>query len=42
MVEQALGGLPDDRRHAAVMVVDALRGALRHYRAGQSRETSHV
>jgi len=41
-VEQALGGLPDDRRHAATMVVDALRGALRHYRAGRSREASHV
>jgi nitrogen fixation NifU-like protein len=41
-VEDALDGLPADRRHAATMVVDALRGALRHYRAGQSRETSHV
>jgi nitrogen fixation protein NifU and related proteins len=41
-VEQALDGLPEDRRHAATMVVDALRGALRHYRAGQSRETSHA
>ena len=41
-VETALGGLPDDRRHAATMVVDALRGALRHYRTGGPREASHV
>jgi nitrogen fixation protein NifU and related proteins len=41
-VESALGGLPEDRRHAATLVVDALRGALRHYRAGGSRETRHV
>lgn len=41
-VESALGGLPEDRRHAATMVVDALRSAVRHYRAGGSRETSHV
>jgi len=41
-VETALGGLPEDRRHAATMVVDALRAALRHYRTGHSRETSHA
>jgi nitrogen fixation NifU-like protein len=41
-VESALGGLPEDRRHAATLVVDALRGALRHYRAGGFRETRHV
>ena len=41
-VEKALGGLPEDRRHAATMVVDALRGALRHYRTGESRETRHA
>ncbi len=41
-VESALGGLPEDRRHAATMVVDALRSALRHYRAGAPRETSHA
>ena len=41
-VEAALGGLPDDRRHAATMVVDALRSALRHYRTGGSQETSHA
>ena len=42
VVESALGGLPEERRHAATMVVDALRGALRSYRTGGSRETSHV
>ncbi len=42
VVESALGGLPEDRRHAAIMVVDALRSALRHYRTGGSRETKHV
>jgi nitrogen fixation protein NifU and related proteins len=42
VVESALGGLPDDRRHAATLVVDALRGALRSYRAGGSRETRHA
>ncbi|MGH7359117.1 MAG: iron-sulfur cluster assembly scaffold protein [Candidatus Rokuibacteriota bacterium] len=41
-VESALGGLPDDRRHAATLVVEALRGALRNYRAGGPRETSHA
>jgi len=41
-VETALGGLPDDRRHAASMVVEALRGALRHYRRGGPQEASHV
>jgi NifU-like protein involved in Fe-S cluster formation len=41
-VDAALGGLPEDRRHAATLVVDALRDALRHYRTGGSRETSHA
>jgi nitrogen fixation NifU-like protein len=41
-VETALGGLPEDRRHAATMVVDALRSALRHYRTDGPRETRHV
>jgi nitrogen fixation protein NifU and related proteins len=41
-VESALGGLPEDRRHAATLVVDALRGALRHYRADGSRGARHV
>jgi nitrogen fixation NifU-like protein len=41
-VESALGGLPDDRRHAATLVVDALRGALRNYRTGGPREARHA
>jgi nitrogen fixation NifU-like protein len=31
-LERALGGLPEDRRHAATLVVDALRSALGRYR----------
>jgi len=31
-VEEALGGLPDDRRHAASLVVAALRDAWTRYR----------
>jgi nitrogen fixation NifU-like protein len=31
-VERALGGLPDDRRHAATLVVEALRSAVARYR----------
>lgn len=31
-MEQALGGLPADRRHAAQLVVDALRAAAAQYR----------
>jgi hypothetical protein len=34
--------LPDDRRHAATLAVDAPRDALRRCRAGGSRETSHA
>jgi nitrogen fixation protein NifU and related proteins len=41
-VQTPLEGLPHDRRHAATMVVDALGGALRHYRTGGPREASHV
>jgi nitrogen fixation NifU-like protein len=41
-VEAALGGLPEDRRHAATMVVDALRGALRHYRRAEPQGTNHA
>ncbi len=41
-VEAALGGLPDDRRHAADLVVDALRAAVAHYRAARTREVSRV
>ena len=41
-MESTLGGLPDDRRHAATLVVDALRDAFRQYRAGGPWEASHV
>jgi nitrogen fixation NifU-like protein len=41
-VEAALGGLPDDRRHAASLVVDALRAAAAHYRAARTGEVSRV
>lgn len=34
-VERALGGLPEDRRHAATLVVDALRCAMTRYREGE-------
>ena len=30
-VERALDGLPDDRRHAAEVVADAVRGAARNW-----------
>jgi nitrogen fixation NifU-like protein len=41
-MEQALGGLPDERRHVAMLVVDALRAALRHYERHEGGETSHA
>jgi len=41
-VERALGGLPEERRHAATLVVDALRAAAAHYRAGRKPEVSRV
>jgi nitrogen fixation NifU-like protein len=41
-VEAALGGLPDDRRHAASLVVDALHAAAADYRAARGREVSRV
>jgi nitrogen fixation NifU-like protein len=41
-MERALGGLPEDRRHVATLVVDALREALRSYGRGEGRETSHA
>jgi nitrogen fixation protein NifU and related proteins len=41
-VERALGGLPTTRRHAASLVVDALRAAAAHYRGGRAREVSRV
>ncbi|HZS33234.1 MAG TPA: iron-sulfur cluster assembly scaffold protein [Methylomirabilota bacterium] len=36
-VERALGGLPEERRHAATLVVDALTHAMRRYREGTPR-----
>ncbi len=41
-VEAALGGLPDDRRHAATVVVEALHAAVAGYRAARGREVSRV
>lgn len=41
-VETALGGLPDDRRHAATVVVEALHAAAAGYRAARGREVSRV
>jgi nitrogen fixation NifU-like protein len=41
-VERALGGLPPERRHAATLVIGALRAATATYRAGGSRDVSHV
>jgi nitrogen fixation NifU-like protein len=39
-VERALGGLPEERRHAATLVVDALHVAAARYRA--AREVTSV
>ncbi len=33
-VEEALGGLPPTRRHAAALAIDATRAAVRDYRSG--------
>ena len=41
-VERALGGLPADRRHAAVLVVAALQTAVARYRDDRAQEASHV
>jgi nitrogen fixation protein NifU and related proteins len=41
-VEHGLGGLPAERRHAATLVVDALRAAATHYRAGRNGQPSQV
>jgi nitrogen fixation NifU-like protein len=41
-VEQALGGLPEDRRHAATLMVDALRAAVGQYRRAKAGEASRV
>jgi len=42
VVEHALGGLPEDRRHAATLVVDALHAAAAQYRMACGREVSRV
>jgi nitrogen fixation NifU-like protein len=42
-VERALDGLPDDRRHAAEVVVDAIRAAAGHWLAkGDAQGRDHV
>jgi NifU-like protein involved in Fe-S cluster formation len=45
-IEAAVGGLPDERRHAAVVVVAALRAAARDARARRDErprvEDGHV
>ena len=41
-LERALGGLPEDRRHAATLVVAALRAAAANYDGRRSREVSRV
>jgi nitrogen fixation NifU-like protein len=41
-LEAALGGLPEDRRHAASLVVDALHAAAADYQAARAREVSRV
>jgi nitrogen fixation NifU-like protein len=42
VVEEALGGLPDERRHAASLVVDALHAAAAQYRTARRPEVSRV
>lgn len=41
-MECALGGLPEERRHVATVVVDALREALRGYRRSERGGAHHV
>jgi NifU-like protein involved in Fe-S cluster formation len=41
-VEQALGGLPEERRHAATLVVDAMQAAIRGYRGRRAGEAGRV
>jgi NifU-like protein involved in Fe-S cluster formation len=41
-VEEALGGLPVDRRHAAKVAVDALQAAAAHHRRAPGPEVSRV
>lgn len=42
VVETALGGLPDERRHAASLVADALHAAAAHYQAASRPEATRV
>ncbi len=42
VVERALGGLPEERRHAATLVADALRAAAASYRRGRPGRPSEV
>ena len=41
-LERALGGLPEDRRHAATVAVAAIRAAGAEYRARRAQEVSRV
>jgi NifU-like protein involved in Fe-S cluster formation len=41
-VERALGGLPEERRHAATLVVEAIRAAATHFRARPTRVVSRA
>ncbi len=41
-IERALGGLPEDRRHAATLAVEAIRAAAAHYRRSRAEEVSRV
>ena len=41
-VESALGGLPENRRHAASVAASAIRAASACYRAGRRPEVGHV
>jgi nitrogen fixation NifU-like protein len=42
VVEQALGGLPEDRRHAATLVVEALHAAAAQYGTARGPGASRV
>jgi NifU-like protein involved in Fe-S cluster formation len=41
-VERALGGLPEERRHAATLVVEAIRAAATHFRGRPAPVVSRV
>ncbi len=42
VIERALGGLPEERRHAATLVADALQAAGARYRERHPGEVSRV